>query len=263
MNIFADFRDRITKAIDALDLVPVAGGSLDYSRLTVEPPRDAAHGDIATNAAMVLSKAVGENPRALAGRIAERLAADPEVAAAIEAALQVYRDLGAELVDIELAPLPEYVACLRPIMASEAYAWHRKHLESNGNAYGALARDRIGAGAKLNPADYLDAMEARKRLQAAFGEAMRGVEAALTIVTLAPPPRFDDTDGLARSFSLEGRPPFNIVRAPALAMPMGATKTGLPLSIQVIGHHFDEATVYRVAAAYEAETEWTKRKPAL
>ncbi len=189
--------------------------------------------------------------------------ADPEVAAAIEAALQVYRDLGAELVDIELAPLPEYVACLRPIMASEAYAWHRKHLESNGNAYGALARDRIGAGAKLNPADYLDAMEARKRLQAAFGEAMRGVEAALTIVTLAPPPRFDDTDGLARSFSLEGRPPFNIVRAPALAMPMGATKTGLPLSIQVIGHHFDEATVYRVAAAYEAETEWTKRKPAL
>jgi arginyl-tRNA synthetase len=81
MNIFADFRDRITKAIDALDLVPVAGGSLDYSRLTVEPPRDAAHGDIATNAAMVLSKAVGENPRALAGRIAERLAADPEVAA--------------------------------------------------------------------------------------------------------------------------------------------------------------------------------------
>ncbi|MEQ9178277.1 MAG: arginine--tRNA ligase [Nitratireductor sp.] len=81
MNIFADFRDRITKAIDALDLVPVAGGPLDYSRLTVEPPRDAAHGDIATNAAMVLSKAVGENPRALAGRIAERLAADPEVAA--------------------------------------------------------------------------------------------------------------------------------------------------------------------------------------
>ncbi|MVA97562.1 arginine--tRNA ligase [Nitratireductor sp. CAU 1489] len=81
MNIFADFRDRITKAIDSLDLQPVSGGPLDYSRLTVEPPRDAAHGDIATNAAMVLSKAVGENPRALAGRIAERLATEPEVAA--------------------------------------------------------------------------------------------------------------------------------------------------------------------------------------
>ncbi len=81
MNIFADFRDRITKAIASLDLQPVSGGPLDYSRLTVEPPRDAAHGDIATNAAMVLSKAVGENPRALAGRIAQRLAADPEVAA--------------------------------------------------------------------------------------------------------------------------------------------------------------------------------------
>ena len=81
MNIFADFRDRITKAIESLDLAPAAAQGLDFSRVTVEPPRDAAHGDLATNAAMVLCKAVGENPRELAGRIAERLRAEPEVAA--------------------------------------------------------------------------------------------------------------------------------------------------------------------------------------
>lgn len=189
--------------------------------------------------------------------------AEPEVAAAMAAALEVYRSLGADLVDIELEPLPNYVACLKPIMAGEAYALHRRILATSANAYGALARDRITAGASQTTAEYLDALDVRRKLEAAYRQSMQGVAAALTIVTLAPPPRFDDAEGLARSFSLEGRPPFNIIRAPALAMPMGATKTGLPLSIQVVGHHFDEATVYRVAQAYEAETSWTERKPPL
>jgi arginyl-tRNA synthetase len=80
MNIFADFNDRIKKAIEKLDLETTSGQPLDLGRIVAEPPRDASHGDIATNAAMVLSKAAGENPRALAARIAEALADDPDVA---------------------------------------------------------------------------------------------------------------------------------------------------------------------------------------
>ena len=75
MNIFADFNERIRKAVEALELTPKEGGKLDLSRITVEPPRDATHGDIASNVAMVLSKAAGENPRALAERIATILRA--------------------------------------------------------------------------------------------------------------------------------------------------------------------------------------------
>lgn len=81
MNIFAQFTSRITKAIETLGLTPKAGGELDLTRVAVEPPRDASHGDLATNAAMVLSKSVGENPRALAERLADVLRADPDVAA--------------------------------------------------------------------------------------------------------------------------------------------------------------------------------------
>ncbi|MBC2885007.1 arginine--tRNA ligase [Ochrobactrum sp. CM-21-5] len=79
MNIFADFDARIKKTLQDIDLKPKEGGDLDLSRIGVEPPRDATHGDIATNAAMVLSKAVGENPRELATRIAEALKADVDV----------------------------------------------------------------------------------------------------------------------------------------------------------------------------------------
>jgi arginyl-tRNA synthetase len=82
MNIFADFSGRIKKTVEALDLKDLNGVAPDLSRIAVEPPRDASHGDLATNAAMVLAKPTGQNPRALAERIAEALRADPDVSSA-------------------------------------------------------------------------------------------------------------------------------------------------------------------------------------
>ncbi|MGN6305796.1 MAG: arginine--tRNA ligase [Mesorhizobium sp.] len=82
MNIFADFTARITKAVEALDLKDKEGAAPDLSRIAVEPPRDASHGDLATNAAMVLAKPTGQNPRALAEKIAEALRGDADIASA-------------------------------------------------------------------------------------------------------------------------------------------------------------------------------------
>ncbi|NDW06562.1 arginine--tRNA ligase [Jiella pacifica] len=76
MNIFADFEDRVKNAVKAI--VP-AGEEIDLSKLAVEPPRDAAHGDLATNAAMVLAKGLAMKPRDLAEKIAEGLRADSDV----------------------------------------------------------------------------------------------------------------------------------------------------------------------------------------
>ena len=80
MNIFADFNERIKKVVQTLDLKAKEGGAPDLSRIAVEPPRDASHGDLAINAAMVLAKQAGENPRALAERIAAVLKQDADVA---------------------------------------------------------------------------------------------------------------------------------------------------------------------------------------
>lgn len=76
MNIFADFEERVKNAVEPL--VP-AGEIIDLTKVTVEPPRDAAHGDLATNAAMVLAKGLAMKPRDLAERIADGLRADPDV----------------------------------------------------------------------------------------------------------------------------------------------------------------------------------------
>lgn len=80
MNLFADFETRIKAALEQIDSIREKRDSLDFSRIVVEPPRDASHGDAATNAAMVLAKGLGTNPRALAEIIGEKLKQDPDVA---------------------------------------------------------------------------------------------------------------------------------------------------------------------------------------
>ncbi|NTE86224.1 arginine--tRNA ligase [Agrobacterium rubi] len=79
MNIFADFDTRIKNALETIDLVKAHRDTVDFGRITVESPRDPSHGDVATNAAMVLAKPLGTNPRALAELIVPALERDADV----------------------------------------------------------------------------------------------------------------------------------------------------------------------------------------
>jgi arginyl-tRNA synthetase len=80
MNLFTDFDNRIKNVLEGLEIVREKRSEVDFARVSVEPPRDASHGDVATNAAMVLAKPLGLNPRALADLIVAELKKDPEVA---------------------------------------------------------------------------------------------------------------------------------------------------------------------------------------
>lgn len=79
MNLFKDFEKRIKAAIESLDLIKDSDAEVSFARMTVEPPRDSAHGDLSTNAAMVLAKPLNTNPRALAEQIAQCFANDADV----------------------------------------------------------------------------------------------------------------------------------------------------------------------------------------
>ncbi len=125
MNIFADFNERVIKAVEALGLKDKDGGAPDLSRIAVEPPRDASHGDLATNAAMVLAKKVGQNPRALAETIAATLREDADVAS-VEVA-------GPGFVNMRLS--------------DGFWQAHLKTILAEGSDYG---RSSIGAGIKTN-----------------------------------------------------------------------------------------------------------------
>ena len=125
MNIFAEFSARVIKIVQALDLKTEGGEPVDTSRIAVELPRDPNHGDLATNAAMVLSKAVGQNPRVLGERFAAELANDPDVSEASVA--------GPGFVNIRLGD-GFWQARLADMLAA-------------GRDYG---RSTVGAGRKIN-----------------------------------------------------------------------------------------------------------------
>ena len=76
-NLFAEMLRRVIAANEALIASGFLPAGLNLSRITVEPPKDASHGDMATNAAMVLAKDAGKKPRDLAEALAEKLRADP------------------------------------------------------------------------------------------------------------------------------------------------------------------------------------------
>ena len=80
MNLFADIRALVVATVEALVAQGTLPAGLDLTSISVEPPRDPAHGDMATNAAMVLAKPAGQQPRAIADALALVLAADPRIA---------------------------------------------------------------------------------------------------------------------------------------------------------------------------------------
>lgn len=79
MNVFALFQEKVCAAVAAIGLEARDGSALPLERLVVEPPRDPAHGDMATNAAMVLAKLCGQKPRDLADQLVAELGKDPDV----------------------------------------------------------------------------------------------------------------------------------------------------------------------------------------
>jgi arginyl-tRNA synthetase len=125
MNLFTDFENRIKNALETIDMVKEKRSEVDFGRLTVEPPRDQSHGDVATNAAMVLAKPLGTNPRALADVIAGVLKSDPDITEVSVA--------GPGFINIRL---------------SKGY-WQRvlSAVIQQGTGYG---RSQVGAGRKAN-----------------------------------------------------------------------------------------------------------------
>lgn len=126
MNLFSDMRDRVLAALADLEAAGEIPAGLDTSNVSVEPPRDPAHGDMATNAAMVLAKPAGRKPRDIADALARRLDSVPEVDSATVA--------GPGFLNLRLAPslwagLVEHVRAEKAFGRSEIGGGERVNVE--------------------------------------------------------------------------------------------------------------------------------------
>lgn len=194
---------------------------------------------------------------------------DPEVKAAFDVAVKVLQGLGAHIEEVELPALDNVWATVaQVILNGEANAWHEPYLKTQAEDYGPGVRKFLERGKPTLATDYVRAQRTKTQLCRDMNAAFAHIDALLTPGELVPPPSHE-----ARTATIAGREvslmaalisatcPFNITGQPALTIPCGFTRKGLPIALQIVGKAFDEATVLQIGHAYEVQTPWHTRRP--
>ena len=188
---------------------------------------------------------------------------DPDVQRTIDEARSVFVDLGATMRDVDPVLEIEHVyTAFHAIIASEASALHEPSLRARPDDYGELTRRALELGFTVPAVDYVNARRMQGVVRAAFAASFREVDVWLTPATPRAAP------AIGEPISREPKEawnrylvPFNLTGQPAIVVPGGFDRDGLPLGLQLVGRPFEEAIVLRAARAWERETEWGARRP--
>jgi aspartyl-tRNA(Asn)/glutamyl-tRNA(Gln) amidotransferase subunit A len=186
-----------------------------------------------------------------------------EVSAALKEAFAVLRSLGATLGEVRLRPAQDYYDVKVTIAESELLAVHEQALRTRPSDFGEDFLGRVLPAVLISGRDYVQAQRERRRMLAEMEPVYADFDVLATATAGAPAPRL----GTWRTIEFWKRAslttPFNVTGGPALAQCIGFSSNGLPLSMQVVGRPFDDATVLRVAHAYEKATPWRTKRPQL
>jgi aspartyl-tRNA(Asn)/glutamyl-tRNA(Gln) amidotransferase subunit A len=198
-------------------------------------------------------------------------AADPDVLAAWQAALGVLEGLGAELREITFpGSLDDLFGVYRGIQRPEATVFHSEMgwLETRADRYSPTVRANLEAGARITASEYIQAQRRRRAFTDDLRATLAAVEAdaLLTPTQPLPPPRIDALDTPVHFHGRDETPgylmlrntfAFDLTGQPALALPCGFTRDGLPASLQIVAaQRFGEPTVLRLGHAYQRATTW-------
>ncbi len=192
-----------------------------------------------------------------------------EVAHLLDAAAEVYRRLGARIQRVQVPSLDQVNDMGMLITAVEAASYHGAWMRERPQDYSDAVRTRIQQGMLYPGVRYVEALRLRARVLDWFlAEVMGRADAMLAPVLSAPVPTIaaTDADGDPSALGVVVRVarntrPINYLGLPAVSVPCGQTRNGLPAGFQLVGRPFAEARVIRWARAYERETGCTDRAP--
>jgi aspartyl-tRNA(Asn)/glutamyl-tRNA(Gln) amidotransferase subunit A len=192
----------------------------------------------------------------------DELPPSPATRAAFDAALGVFKALGADIRDVALPPILDYHATMKVIAVCELFAIHAADLRTRPELFGESLRYRIIAGGLVRAEEYLLAQRARSDLARAMQEALAQVD-VIMLPTGEPAGRLEPVHPASTFTHPSYTSPFSVAGNPALSVCSGFDDAGLPFALQVVGRLFDEATVLRAGDAYERATPWRQRRPAV
>jgi aspartyl-tRNA(Asn)/glutamyl-tRNA(Gln) amidotransferase subunit A len=188
---------------------------------------------------------------------------DPEIEAAVNQAVEAIARLVAGIREVELPPLMTL-----PVLSAEAYTFHLPYFTKTPELYQPMTRQRISAGATVTTVAYIEARRELDRLRRSVGDVFSSVDVLLTPTSPLPqvtieqgaiPPRTLPPGGVPPS--LRNTQPFDIFGLPAISIPCGFTRDGMPIGLQIAGQRFGESRVLALAHAFQQVTDWHTRRP--
>ena len=198
--------------------------------------------------------------------------ADAEITKAIEEAMKVFKKLGARIEEVSLPHVKESGEPSTQIALAEALEYHESqgYFPAHAADYGEDVRKRLELGSAVRAVDYLKGQQAREKLRGDFRAAFERVDAIVVPATPIPAPgigedsvRVNGESQSVRGLLVGASRPANFTGFPAIAVPCGFTRSGLPMGMSLHGPEWGEAKLLSIAAAYEQATEWHNRHPEL
>jgi aspartyl-tRNA(Asn)/glutamyl-tRNA(Gln) amidotransferase subunit A len=197
----------------------------------------------------------------------------PEIQAVMEAALSVLKTITTSQQDV--APLAadatysSWTDHYGAVFVAEAYAYHKDYIERSPELYQAPTLKRLRAGSEIAAAKYIQSRREMEQVRRSIVHIFESVDLLITPTVRIPPFTIADLQAdpdtvRARELAmLHNARALNFPGLPTISVPCGFTRSGLPVGMQITGRPGDEATVCRLAHAYEQATDWHKREPHL
>ena len=180
---------------------------------------------------------------------------DPEIESAMAEALKVLTGLASDVVEIDLPPIPTAV------QGPEVYAVHAKDLAASPQLYGRWIRERLQQATAIDTVAYIEARQDLDRVRRAVVDVFSEVDFLVTPTSPVPPITIQEalnmSPPLAGELWLRNTRTFNVYGLPAISIPCGVTRAGLPVGLQIAGSNFGEANLLSFAYSFEQATRTT------
>ena len=187
---------------------------------------------------------------------------DAEVLAAVRSSARYFAYLGAKVEEVDTSWLYEAAVANGQMVQADGAAYHRERLEANPELFGVDVRQRLETGRDLPSGTYVLARRKQVEVRRRCEDFFRQYDALLLPSTPIAALPIDDIENSASQAPALTRftSPFNLSGTPALSVPCGFTKGGLPIGLQIVSGHWREAKVLRAGYAFEQATEWHKQR---
>lgn len=196
--------------------------------------------------------------------------ADPVIERCVRAAAGKLGDLGPEVREVDIAHIEHAAAAALTIYLAEATAYHEDTLAARPDLYTPQVRGFLELGNYVLAKDYLHAQRYRQLLGQSVAEVFKQVDVLVTPTLPITATRIGQQTITVRGVEetvfaalLRNTEPFNLTGLPALAVPCGFSPERLPISMQLVGRPFEEATILRLGHAYQEATDWHRQRPSV